>query len=77
MLTNPEKIILGPVVTEKSLVNQEKGIYTFWVNLTATKNQINVAFQSVFGHKPLSVNTVRVKGKVKTDWKKRTPITIT
>lgn len=74
MLTNPEKIILGPVVTEKSLVNQEKGVYSFWVSVGANKNQIASAFQSVFNIKPLSVNTLTSKGKVKTDWKKRTPI---
>ena len=74
MLTNPEKIILKPVITEKSLVNQEKGVYTFWVNSNATKNQIASCFKAVFGHKPLAVNTVNVKGKIKTDWKKRTPI---
>jgi large subunit ribosomal protein L23 len=74
MLTNPEKIILGPIVTEKSLGNQEKGVYSFWVAVTANKNQIASAFQSVFNLKPLSVNTLTSKGKVKTDWKKRTPI---
>lgn len=74
MLTNPEKIILGPVVTEKSLVNQEKGVYSFWVSVDANKNQIASAFQSVFNIKPLSVNTLTSKGKVKTDWKKRTPV---
>ncbi len=74
MLINPEQIIIAPVVTEKSLINQEKGIYSFWVNVAANKNQIASAFQSVFGVKPLSVNTSNLKGKMKTDWKKRTPI---
>lgn len=74
MLTNPEKIIFGPILTEKSLANQAKGVYSFWVNPTANKHQINAAFQSVFNIKPLSVNTLKSKGKVKTDWKKKTPI---
>lgn len=74
MLINPEQIIIAPIVTEKSLINQEKGIYSFWVNVAANKNQIASAFQSVFGVKPLSVNTSNLKGKIKTDWKNRTPI---
>ena len=74
MLTNPEQIIIGPVITEKSLGNQEKGVYSFWVKATANKNQIASAFETVFNIKPLSVNTLVSKGKVKTDYKKRTPI---
>ncbi|MBP9817281.1 50S ribosomal protein L23 [Candidatus Shapirobacteria bacterium] len=74
MTTQPEKIIYGPVITEKSLVAQDKGVFTFWVNPVATKSQIASAFQVVFGQKPLAVNTLRLKGKLKTDWKKRLPI---
>jgi large subunit ribosomal protein L23 len=74
MLINPEQIIIGPIITEKSLMNQEKGVYSFWVNVAANKNQIASAFKTVFGIKPLSINTLTSKGKLKTDWKKRTPI---
>lgn len=70
----PNEILLKPVVTEKSLIAQANGKYSFWVSVKATKNQIFAAFETVFGVKPLAVNTVLVKGKMKTDWKKRTPI---
>lgn len=71
---NFNNIILKPIITEKSLVDQEKGKYSFWVGLKSNKNQIFEAFESFFGIKPLNINTVRVKGKNKTDWKKRLPI---
>ena len=74
MFTNPDKIILGPIITEKALIAQQNGIYSFWVMQSATKYQIAAAFQSVFGIKPLSVRTIKVWGKTKADMKKRTPI---
>ena len=70
---HPENIILGPIVTEKSILGQSKGIYSFWVNLNANKNQISQAIESVFSVKPKSVRTSRQIGKIKTDWKKRLP----
>jgi len=69
-----QHIILKPIITEKALIEQSKGKYSFWVGKRANKNQIEQAFEAVFGVKPLSVNTVIVKGKMKTDWKKRKPI---
>ena len=67
-------LVLKPAFTEKTLLQQENGKYTFWVAKTATKGQIESSFTTVFGVKPLSINTVLVKGKNKTDWKKRLPI---
>lgn len=67
-------LVLKPVFTEKTLLQQESGKYAFWVVRTATKGQIESSFNAVFGIKPLSVNTVLVKGKNKTDLRKRLPI---
>lgn len=67
-------IVLKPVFTEKTLSQQENGKYTFWVKKDSTKGQIEASFEAVFGIKPLNINTVVVKGKTKTDWKKRLPI---
>jgi ribosomal protein L23 len=67
-------IILAPVITEKSLGLQEKGYYSLWVGKTATKNQIASAFVSAYNIAPIKINIVSLKGKLKTDWKKRTPI---
>ena len=71
---NSNLTVLKPVFTEKTLLQQENGKYTFWVKKDSTKGQIETSFEAVFGIKPLSINTVIVKGKNKTDWKKRSPI---
>jgi large subunit ribosomal protein L23 len=67
-------IVLTPAFTEKTLIQQEKGKYTFWVKRNSTKGQIETSFEAVFGIKPLGINTVILKGKTKTDYKKRLPI---
>lgn len=71
---NINNIILKPIVTEKSLMDQERGRYHFLVSLKANKDQISHAFEVIFGHKALGVNTFKVKGKTKTDWRHRRPI---
>jgi large subunit ribosomal protein L23 len=71
---NSEHIILKPIITEKALIMQSQGKYTFSVGLKANKYQIEKAFEEVFGAKPLCVNTRVLKGKLKTDWKTRKPI---
>lgn len=66
-----ENIILKPIVTEKTLVDQANGKYWFLVKKEATKGQISQAFEIVFSIKPLSVNTLKLKTKTKTDRKTR------
>ena len=74
-----EDIILKPVVTEKSSMEQALGKYTFEVSKKATKIDIANAVEKLFGVKVLKVNTITVKGKEKrvgrnvgrtSDWKK-------
>jgi large subunit ribosomal protein L23 len=72
--SQPQNIILAPIVTEKSILGQSKGIYSFWVKTSANKHQIAHAVETVFGIKAKSVRTSAQIGKVKTDWKKRVPI---
>jgi len=65
-------IILKPIVTEKSLaLQQSQDKYAFWTSTDATKNQIKTSFKTVFGIEPLSINTIIIKGKTKTNWKTR------
>ena len=73
-LSSPNHIILKPITTEKSLRDQTRGKYLFQVGLKATKGQIAAAFKTIFGVDPIAINTNKIKGKVKTDWKKRHPI---
>lgn len=68
-------IVLKPIVTEKSLmIQQTQDKYSFWVPAVATKNQIKSSFKVVFGISPISINTITLKGKTKTNWKTRKPI---
>ena len=67
-------IIKRPLVTEKAITAQSKGKYAFIVDLKANKNQVASEFESLFGVKALSVNLTTLKGKVKTNWKTRTPV---
>ena len=73
IFTNPDSILLKPIITEKSLIQQSVSKYHFWVSIHASKNQIFAAFKTVFGVTPLTINTSQSKGKVKNTGKKRTP----
>jgi large subunit ribosomal protein L23 len=58
-------IILAPVVTEKSTELSEFNKVMFKVARTATKPQIKVAVEKLFGVKVEGVNTINRKGKNK------------
>ena len=74
-----EDIILRPVITEKSSMDQAFGKYTFEVSRKATKIDVKNAVEKLFGVKVKEVRTILVKGKPKrqgahegktSDWKK-------
>ena len=65
------QVIKRPIVTEKSLQNQEKGKYTFEVNLRATKSQIKTAIEKLFAVKVKKVWVAKMAGKSKRVGKKR------
>ncbi|MCP0886905.1 50S ribosomal protein L23 [Ligilactobacillus sp. WILCCON 0076] len=58
-------IILRPVVTEASMADMDNKRYTFDVDTRATKPQIKVAIEDVFGVKVAKLNVINVKGKKK------------
>ena len=60
------KIIIKPLLTEKSYAGIANKIYTFVVAKNADKVQIKKAVEELFGVKVASVNTVNVKGHKKT-----------
>ncbi|MFA7301316.1 MAG: 50S ribosomal protein L23 [Candidatus Shapirobacteria bacterium] len=66
--------IKKPLISEKAIYTQSLGKYTFVVDINSNKDQIAKEFKDVFGLTALSVNTVTIKGKVKTNWKNRRPI---
>ncbi len=58
------KIIIAPVVTEKSMrLIQEENKYTFKVAPDANKIEIRRAIEALFGVRVLKVNTMKVRGK--------------
>jgi large subunit ribosomal protein L23 len=63
MLAN--KIILAPVVTEKTMKENSFKKYVFKVSRTAGKIQIKKAVEQIFEVKVAKVNTVNVRGKLR------------
>ena len=74
------KVILGPVISEKSAAAGESGNQVvFKVLPSANKLEIKAAIQALFGTKVESISVLNVKGKTKrtrhglgkrSDWKK-------
>ena len=73
------KILIRPLVTEKSTILGENGRYVFEVEKSATKKDIAKAVEEAFNVNVVKVNTMNVSGKVKRygrrpskqpDWKK-------
>ena len=60
------KVILAPVVSEKSnMLAEKRNQMTFKVLPNATKQEIKVAVELLFGVQIASVTTVTTKGKTK------------
>lgn len=59
-------LILHPILTSKAttLIEREN-IYSFVVDKSATKPQINLAIQEIFGVKPISINTAILPKKTR------------
>ncbi|MFC5379169.1 50S ribosomal protein L23 [Aquipuribacter nitratireducens] len=64
---DPRDILLAPVVSEKSYSLQEEGKYTFLVDPRATKTEIKIAVEKVFGVKVATkgVNIINRQGKAR------------
>ena len=80
MNMDPRKIIIRPILTEKSTrLRDAENKYTFEVERTANKIEIKKAVEELFGVEVAKVRTINVKGKVRRvgrfqgkrrDWKK-------
>ena len=62
---NKYDIIISPMLTEKSYDGIQAKRYTFKVDKRATKTQIKVAVEDIFGVKVEKVNTANYDGKKK------------
>jgi large subunit ribosomal protein L23 len=59
------EIIRSPVITEKATALTERNQVSFRVAIGATKPEIKVAVETLFGVTVLDVNTMITKGKTK------------
>jgi len=66
------KILISPVVTEKSVAAQTAKKYSFMVKLDANKIEIAKAVESAYGVNVLDVNIVTIRKKVRKAGKGRT-----
>lgn len=62
---NKYDTIISPMLTEKSYDGIQAKRYTFKVDKRATKTQIKVAIEDIFGVKVEKVNTANYDGKKK------------
>ena len=81
-MKSPYDIIERPIITERATILSERDAipqYVFKVAVGANKIEIQRAIEKAFNVKVKSINTVKVKGKVKrqgrnqgkqSDWKK-------
>lgn len=58
-------VLLRPVITEKSMLETNKGRYTFQVARDASKQEIAQAVAEAFKVDVVAVNTITVKGKTR------------
>ena len=63
---NAYKVLVRPLVTEKSTELSNSSQYVFEVAKDANKISISQAIESVYNVKPIKVNVVNVRGKVVT-----------
>jgi len=66
------RVVIRPVVTEKSVSHTAESQYAFDVDPRASKRHVKAAIEEIFKVKVLRVNTVTVHGKRKRDLRKRT-----
>ncbi len=64
-------ILKRPLITEKTYKLAQDKVFTFEVDPGATKGQIREAVEATFGVDVLSIQTVKLMGKVKKTGKKR------
>jgi large subunit ribosomal protein L23 len=64
-------VILGPIVSEKSMTDATHGKYTFAVSRAATKTDIKKAIEEQFKVNVVKVATITVKGRSSKNGAKR------
>lgn len=58
-----EQVLVAPVVSEKTYGLMDDGVYVFVVSPDATKVEVRMAVEQIFGVRVAKVNTLNRKGK--------------
>jgi large subunit ribosomal protein L23 len=65
-MKKPQEIIIRPLITERAaILTETQNKVTFEVAVTANKNEIKQAVESLFEVEVSAVHTMNVKGKLK------------
>lgn len=57
------RVLVKPLVTEKSAIAESKNKYSFLVAKSANKNQVKAAVAEIYGVQPTQVNIANVEGR--------------
>ena len=63
--------LLEPIMSEKAVRDQARGLYHFWAQPGITKQQAAQWLEKLFGVRVTGVRSLQRKGKVKMNWNKR------
>lgn len=64
-MTKGTSVLLRPIITEKSMIEANRGRYSFEVTPDATQQDVKAAVEEAFKVDVLSVNVMNVKGKLR------------
>lgn len=70
-MPDSRRIIVRPLVTEKSVAQTTRRQYSFAVRKDAAKQHIKAAVEDIFKVTVLRVNTIMVHGNLKRDMRRR------
>lgn len=70
-MAESRRVVVRPLVTEKSVAQTGASQYSFAVHLGASKRHIKAAVEEIFKVKVLRVNTIAMRGKLKRDVRRR------
>ena len=57
------RVLVKPLVTEKSAIAEHGNKYSFVVAKSANKNQIKIAIEEIYGVKPSQINVANIEGR--------------
>ncbi|MEK7131368.1 MAG: 50S ribosomal protein L23 [Patescibacteria group bacterium] len=57
------RVLVKPLVTEKSAIAENGNKYSFVVAKSANKNQIKIAIEEIYGVKPSQINVANIEGR--------------